>query len=213
MIEAIVVLARRVLASPPGLAHAPPPLQRGRLLPEQVSEGEGSPGEGGGEFARLIRDRPHAGSRPGQSAHALLGDEEEGRTTRRDGEADDGGRAGLGPAPSLEVPMVSAGLASAAPSPPPPAPAATTQQRAASALQELWPVLVRRVAWTGDAHDGTMRLELGAGALSGATLLVRCEGSRVRVSLTDPAGGNLDGWRARIGARLLAAGLEVDTVE
>src|SRR5271166_4917581 len=94
------------------------------------------------------------------------------------------------------------GSPAAAVSPPPPA----AQERAATALTELWPLLVRRVAWEGDGHRGCIRLELGAGSLSGATLLLRCEAGRVHVALSDPTGGNLDGWRSRIGARLLAAG-------
>jgi hypothetical protein len=74
-------------------------------------------------------------------------------------------------------------------------------------------LLVRRVAWDGDACGGAMRLELGAGALSGATLLLRCDGGRVHVTLTDPAGADLDAWRARIGARLMSAGLDVEAVD
>jgi hypothetical protein len=89
----------------------------------------------------------------------------------------------------------------------------SAQEHASAALQELWPLLVRRVAWEGDGQRGAMRLELGAGSLSGATLLLRCDGGRVHVSLSDPSGSNLDAWRARIGARLAAAGLDVDPVE
>jgi hypothetical protein len=82
-----------------------------------------------------------------------------------------------------------------------------------AALEQLWPFLVRRVAWEGDVRRGSMRLELGAGALSGATLLLRCDGGRVHVTLTDPGGGDLEAWRGRIGARLLAAGLPLDGVD
>ncbi len=101
-----------------------------------------------------------------------------------------------------------------APASPPVSPVALTpQERAATALRELWPALVRSVAWEGDGTRACMRLELGAGALSGATLLLRCEGGRVHVALSHPLGADLDPWRARIGARLAAAGLMVDGVE
>jgi hypothetical protein len=96
----------------------------------------------------------------------------------------------------------------------PPRPAtAPPPERTASALADLWPALVRRVAWEGDGQRASIHLELGAGALAGATLLLRCEGGRIHVSLSDPAGADLDAWRARIGARLLAAGIAVDAVE
>ncbi len=94
------------------------------------------------------------------------------------------------------------------PSGSPPAPPA-----ALAALQELWPLLVRRVAWEGDGRRACMRLELGAGALSGATVLLTYDQGRVRVAIDHPTHGDLDAWRARIGARLVAAGLPVAEVE
>jgi hypothetical protein len=83
----------------------------------------------------------------------------------------------------------------------------------AAALQELWPVLVRRAAWEGGARRACVRLELGAGALSGATVLLTYDDGQVHVSLDHPARTDLDAWRARLGARLLAAGLPVADVE
>jgi hypothetical protein len=74
-------------------------------------------------------------------------------------------------------------------------------------------VLVRRVAWEGDGHRGAVHLELGAGALSGATVTLRCEADGVHVRLSVPAGVDLDGWRERIASRLAAAGLPVVDVE
>ncbi len=87
------------------------------------------------------------------------------------------------------------------------------QERSALALQQLWPALVRRVAWAGDSRRASMRLELGAGALTGAVLLLECDEGRVQVKLSAPGGADLDAWRARIAARLAAAGLQVDAVE
>ncbi|MGH7438266.1 MAG: hypothetical protein ACRENE_21485 [Polyangiaceae bacterium] len=125
-----------------------------------------------------------------------------------------------GEAPSLDSALAPpvfpppAGPAGAAPladsPPPPPAPVAAPPP---AALQELWPVLVRRVAWGGDVRRSCVRLELGAGALSGATVVLTYDEGQVRVSLDHPARTDLDAWRARIGARLLAAGLPVAEVE
>jgi hypothetical protein len=111
-----------------------------------------------------------------------------------------------------DPPQVPVGQPATAAPPGPPL-SLTPQERAATALRELWPALVRSVAWEGDGTRACMRLELGGGALSGATLLLRCEGGRVHVALSHPLGADLDPWRARIGARLIAAGLVVDGVE
>jgi hypothetical protein len=87
------------------------------------------------------------------------------------------------------------------------------QPSVAVPLEQLWPVLVRRVAWEGDARRGAIRLELGAGALSGATLLLQCDDGRVRVRLHEPPGADRDAWRTRIAARLRAAGLTLEAVD
>jgi hypothetical protein len=89
----------------------------------------------------------------------------------------------------------------------------SAEARLPASLEDLLPALIRKVAWSGDARRGTIRLELGAGALSGATLLVRADDGRVHVRLDAPSGLDLDGWQARIVARLAARGLEVDGVE
>jgi hypothetical protein len=56
-------------------------------------------------------------------------------------------------------------------------------------------------------------MELGAGALSGATLLVQSEAGRVHVRLSIPPGVDAEAWRARIASRLAARGLEVEPIE
>jgi hypothetical protein len=96
---------------------------------------------------------------------------------------------------------------------PPAAAAAAPEVRAHASLEDLLPALVRKVAWTGDGRRGTVRLELGAGALSGATLLVHTDEGRVRVHLDAPSGADVEQWRARITQRLAARGLAVDSVE
>jgi len=72
-------------------------------------------------------------------------------------------------------------------------------------VEDLLPALVRKVAWSGDGRRGTVRLELG----SGAEVVVASDEGRVTVHLRAPPGVDLDGWRARLGARLAARGLDV----
>jgi hypothetical protein len=103
-------------------------------------------------------------------------------------------------------------LAGAFPSTPATSPA-QVEARVRSSLEDLLPVLVRRVAWSGDGRRGTVRLELGAGELAGGTLLVQVEEGRVRVRLSAPPGVDVGAWRGRIAERLEARGLTVDSVE
>lgn len=91
--------------------------------------------------------------------------------------------------------------------------AATSTARAATSLEDLVPGLVRRIAWSGDRHRGTVRLELGAGELAGATLLVHAEGGRVRVHLDVPPGVDGGRWQQRIRNRLASRGVPADAVE
>jgi len=80
-------------------------------------------------------------------------------------------------------------------------------------VEELWPALVRKVAWSGDARRGSIRLELGAGALAGATVLIQSDEGRIRVQLSVPAGVDLDAWRARIARRLATRGMQVEDID
>jgi hypothetical protein len=82
-----------------------------------------------------------------------------------------------------------------------------------ASLEELIPVLVRRIAWTGDRHRGSVRLELGAGELAGATLLVHADGGRVRVHIDAPPGADTLAWQHRISQRLASRGVLADSVE
>jgi len=78
-------------------------------------------------------------------------------------------------------------------------------------LEELLPALVRKIAWAGDRQRGTVRLELGAGAYAGTTLVVHADGGKVRVEAFG-GGGDLDRLRARLDARLRSHGLDVESV-
>ncbi len=105
------------------------------------------------------------------------------------------------PPPSLLAPMT------------PWAAPAGVESRARASLEEIVHALVRRIAWSGDGRRGTVRIELGAGALSGGTLLIHAEDGRVRVHLDAPPGADAEAWRHRITARLAARNIDVDRVE
>jgi hypothetical protein len=80
-------------------------------------------------------------------------------------------------------------------------------------LEHVLGRLVRRIAWSGDSHSGSARLELGAGALEGATLTIHADDGRVRVSLEVPPGVDATAWKDRILRRLGARGLQLAELE
>jgi len=98
--------------------------------------------------------------------------------------------------------------ASSGPSAPPVAAGAPL----AANLPDLVMRLVRRVAWGGDGRRATVRLELGAGGLTGATLVVTAIERTVSVELELPPGVPPEPWQKRISERLTARGLELDEV-
>lgn len=125
---------------------------------------------------------------------------------------DDGHRAPEPPEAMLD-PTVRH-LAALAP-PPNVAPAATVADAPATharlSLEELMPLLVKRIAWSGDRHQGSVRLEIGAGAYAGTTVIVHTDvASRVRIEVGGH--GDLDGLRARLDRRLRRHGLDVESV-
>jgi hypothetical protein len=80
-------------------------------------------------------------------------------------------------------------------------------------LEQMLSRLVRRIAWSGDAHTGCARIEFGAGALEGATLIVRSDQGAVSVSLDLPPGVDRGEWRDRIASRLGAKGLQIAALD
>jgi hypothetical protein len=112
--------------------------------------------------------------------------------------------AQLGP-PSLPQPM-------AQPSPGA-FPNGTAETSIRASVEDLLLGLVRRVAWSGDGRRGAIRLEIGAGALEGATLVVQTDDRRVSIQLNAPSGVDVHEWRARIARRLTAKGLGVDLLD
>jgi hypothetical protein len=109
--------------------------------------------------------------------------------------------------PALLAPTLPAPLAASR------SPEAAVAMQASASLEELLPQLVRRIAWSGDGKKGTVRMELGAGVLAGATLMLESEGGRVRVQLDAPAGVDGQAWKERIGARLAEKRIEVESIE
>jgi hypothetical protein len=116
---------------------------------------------------------------------------------------------------ALQVPAMLTACTASPPSTLAPISAAPAADRALAAvsLEELLPALVRRVAWSGDGTRGTARLEIGAGELAGATLVVAADAGRVRVHLEVPAGVDTAAWQDRIRRQLESRRIVADSVE
>jgi hypothetical protein len=113
------------------------------------------------------------------------------------------------PLPALLAPPFIAG--SAGP-PAAPHPEAAAFARAQASLEDVLPAIVKRIAWSGDGRKGSLRLELGAGALAGGTLIVHADEGRVKVELQAPSGTDTAAWRDRIAARLEERQIAVDEI-
>jgi hypothetical protein len=94
----------------------------------------------------------------------------------------------------------------------PPILAPPMELRARASLEEVLPAVVRRIAWSGDGRKGSLRLEFGAGALAGGTLVVHADDGRIRVELSAPPGADTSAWKERIVSRLQERKLHVDEV-
>lgn len=195
---------------PPGAAHALPPSPAGRHRPTPGTRGAFAdhlpptrPGRAGAAVSHAPPPLPRQPAVPHRDGAPPR---QPARSRRHDDALDPLARqtAQLAPPPGGPPP----------PSPPAPAaatePAAAAEIRGRASLEDLLSALVRKVAWSGDGRRGAVRLEIGAGSLAGATLVVQADRGRVRVHLSAPPGVDLDGWRARIAGRLAARGLEVD---
>jgi hypothetical protein len=112
--------------------------------------------------------------------------------------------------------LFASGLRPGAPTPSasPTSPADETVSRSSRvSLEHVLHQLVRRISWSGDARAGSARLELGAGALAGATLTIHSDDGHVRVALELPPGVDAFRWKDRIAQRLGARGLLVESLE
>jgi hypothetical protein len=91
------------------------------------------------------------------------------------------------------------------------APASAVVPRAAAGLEPVVAQLVRSIAWGGDRRRGTARLELG-GRYAGAVVRVHASGDALSIELDAPPGVDGAELGARLGERLAARGLRVDSV-
>jgi hypothetical protein len=97
-----------------------------------------------------------------------------------------------------------------------PAVAAAERQPAlrAASLETLLPALVRRIAWSAQGKErGTVRLEIGAGELRGAVLLVHADAGEVTVHVSIPNTADREAWRAKLAHRLESRGVRVVAIE
>jgi hypothetical protein len=169
-----------------------------------------------------------APSRPGQDPNQPVGS---GVATQRGGEGErdatarareesetlDGWRSGSAAATELD-PMARSLMwpiprGAFVQAPPPAAGHDLAAQAQRVSLEHLFSRFVRRVAWSGDGHAGSARIEFGAGALAGATLTLHAHGGDLQVSLDLPPGVDGAMWKERIGQRLSARGLQVSSLE
>jgi hypothetical protein len=92
--------------------------------------------------------------------------------------------------------------------------AQATEAATRASLQTLLPELVKRIAVSREgSRTGTVRLEIGRGALSGSTLLVRSNEGKVTVHLSAASGVDTDEWRGRIQSALRERGVDVESIE
>jgi hypothetical protein len=154
----------------------------------------------GREPTKLDREPAHA---PHEHAHD---DREPARRPKRGRAEEDALDPALRHAAQIAPPLVaqspSSVLAQSAP-----------EMKARASLEELLPQVVRRIAWAGDARKGSVRMELGAGALAGGVVTVHADDGRVRVELSAPAGTDTEEWRQRLEGRLAARGIAVERVD
>jgi hypothetical protein len=76
-------------------------------------------------------------------------------------------------------------------------------------MEELLPQLVRRIAWAGDRRRASAQLELGGTVHAGTVVTVHADHGRVRVELDGPGA---EGLRERIGERLRARGIDLESI-
>jgi hypothetical protein len=67
--------------------------------------------------------------------------------------------------------------------------------------------VVKRLSWGGSGKRGTARIELGAGSLAGATLLLQAEGRELTLEVEGASPEAVRDFAARLGERLDAKGI------
>ncbi len=76
-------------------------------------------------------------------------------------------------------------------------------------LDQMMTKLVRKVAWGGDGRRGAARIELGAGELAGATIIVQSDHGALSVDVELPPGAAADVWRERLEKRFKGRGFDL----
>jgi hypothetical protein len=94
-----------------------------------------------------------------------------------------------------------------------PSPSALIDVRAHASLEELLPAAARRIAWSSDGRRGAVRIEVGAGRLAGATVVVTSDDGRVSVDMNMPTAEASAGWQERLADRLASRGLDVEKID
>ncbi len=83
-----------------------------------------------------------------------------------------------------------------------PAPAAAPPSPLSPPDELLLDRLVKRLSWGGNGRRGSARIELGAGSLAGATLLVHADGSELTLEIEGADPRAAEEFTARISQRL-----------
>lgn len=91
----------------------------------------------------------------------------------------------------------------------PPPPAALPPNATLVHLDQMMTKLVRKVAWGGDGEHGAARIELGAGELAGATIVVQSDNGALSVDVELPPGTAADVWRERLEKRFKGRGFNL----
>ncbi len=180
-------------------------------------------------FSRLLQGRPGFGKAlgrlPGKKgglpapAAGLSGHPPEGNGTSplprlshpgRDGQGQGHSHHGQDPGRpnALLDPLVRSfahGQLSHVSAPPPPAAPPPTLVH----LDQIMTKLVRKVAWGGDGERGAARIELGAGELAGATIVVESDNGALSVDVELPPGVAADVWRERLEKRFKGRGFNL----
>jgi hypothetical protein len=76
-------------------------------------------------------------------------------------------------------------------------------------LEALLSRMAKRLAWGSDGRRATACLELGAGPLAGATVMLATEGRAVELAVELPPGVSASAWQERIRRRFEERGFEL----
>jgi len=166
--------------------------------------GESKLMRGDGPLVEPGRDRETAGKADPAPLEPDLASSERERTQAGQGEShEDGPWDMLDPSWRALAALVPVERAA------PTTPTVSSERIRSASLEQLFGSLVKRVAWstTADRSSATVRLEIGAGELAGATVLITADPHELCVVLETPPGVDLEAWKNRLSQRLASKGL------